>query len=157
MKTLTENIDGQSKVTTNNLKNLKEELNIFQHNLEDQINVQKEINSDLIQEFNKQFTTDKRILAEELEKIKGEQDVLKISYTINEKQLLEKIQVIIASEIRNVCSDKEREILMNIWIKELKEIITDFDKLKKMNPIEFNMKIEEISDTIEEFKQKIIK
>ena len=157
MKTLTENIDGQSKVTTNNLKNLKEELNIFQHNLEDQINVQKEINSDLIQEFNKQFTTDKRILAEELEKIKGEQDVLKISYTINEKQLLEKIQVIIASEIRNVCSDKEREILMNIWIKELKDIIADFEKLKKMNPKEFTMKIEEISDTIELFKQKIIK
>ena len=46
---------------------------------------------------------------------------------------------------------------MNIWIKELKDIIADFEKLKKMNPKEFTMKIEEISDTIELFKQKIIK
>jgi uncharacterized protein YukE len=157
MKTLTENIDDQSKDTNNKLKNLKEELKIFQQNLEDQINVQKEINTDLIQEFNKQFTTDKRNIAEELEKIKGEQDVLKISYTVNEKQLLEKIQTIIASEIKNVCSDKEREILMNIWLKELKDIIADFEKLKKMNPKEFNLKIEEISNTIELFKQKILK
>ena len=157
MKKFSENIDNQINIHSINLKKLKEELALFQEKIKEQISTQKEINIDLIQDFNKQFTKDKRDLEENLEKIKAEQDVLKISFTVNEKQLLDKIQAMIFSEIKNVCSDKEREILMNIWIKELKDIITDFEKLKKMNPKEFSLKIEEISDTIEIFKQKIIK
>ena len=111
----------------------------------------------MIKKFDEQFTKDKRHINEELEILKGQQDVLKISYTVNEKQLLEKIGALIASEVRNACGDKEREILMNIWIKELKSIIADFEKLKKMHPQEFNITMNEIANTIEVFKQKIVK
>ena len=80
-----------------------------------------------------------------------------ISYTIKEKQLSEKIQSMIYTEIRMVCQDKEKEILMNIWIDKLNEIVTDFEKLKKVNPKEFNIQINEISKTIELFKLKLQK
>ena len=83
--------------------------------------------------------------------------ILKISYTVNDKQLMEKIEAMISGEVRNACGDKEREILMNIWIKELKDIIHNFEKLKKIHPREFNIKMNEIADTIEVFKQKIVK
>ena len=111
----------------------------------------------LIKKFDEQFTKDKRHINEELETLKGQQDVLKISYTVNEKQLLEKIGAMISGEVRNACSDKEREILMNVWIKELKGIIHDFEKLKKVHPREFNLKMNEIADTIELFRQKIVR
>ncbi|MFX1339951.1 MAG: hypothetical protein ACFFDK_15170, partial [Promethearchaeota archaeon] len=116
-----------------------------------------EVLTDMIKKFDEQFTKDKRHINEELETLKGQQDVLKISYTVNEKQLLEKIEAMISSEVRNACGDKEREILMNIWIKELKGIIADFEKLKKMHPQEFNIKMNEIANTIEVFKQKVVK
>lgn len=111
----------------------------------------------MIHKFNEQFTMDKNRIKLELEEIKSQQDVLKISYTINEKQLLEKIQSMIYTEIRMVCQDKEKEILMNIWIDKLNEIVTDFEKLKKVNPKEFNLQINEISKTIELFKLKLQK
>jgi hypothetical protein len=90
--------------------------------------------------------------------MKSQLDVIKISYTVNDKQLMERIQTMISTEIRNACSDKEREILMNLWIKELKEITSDFEKkLKKMPPKEFMVRLEEILEAISVFKQNIIK
>ncbi len=111
----------------------------------------------MIHKSDEQFTMDKNRIKSELEEIKSQQDVLKISYTISEKRLLEKIQSMIYTEIRMVCQDKEKEILMNIWIDKLNEIVTDFEKLKKVNPQEFNIQINEISKTIELFKLKLQK
>ena len=111
----------------------------------------------MIHKFDEKFMMDKNRIKSELEEIKSQQDVLKISYTINEKQLLEKIQSMIYTEIRMVCQDKEKEILMNIWIDKLNEIVTDFEKLKKVNPKEFNIQINEISKTIELFMLKLQK
>jgi len=45
---------------------------------------------------------------------------------------------------------------MKIWISEFKEILRDFEKLKKLKPKEFSVWLNEISDTIEIFKQKIV-
>lgn len=50
-----------------------------------------------------------------------------------------------------------KEILMNLWIDELKEIIDNLDKLKEINPKDLKLHINEISSTIESFKQKFIK
>ncbi|MHA1349294.1 MAG: hypothetical protein ACTSPZ_00490 [Promethearchaeota archaeon] len=50
----------------------------------------------------------------------------------------------------------ENEILMKIWISEFKEIIRDFEKLKKLKPKEFSVRLNEISETIDIFKQKIM-
>ncbi len=43
---------------------------------------------------------------------------------------------------------------MNLWIDEMKEIIDDIDKLKAMHPKELKLHINEISNTIDSFKQK---
>ncbi len=157
IKTLTNNFKDKVKYLSEDISNLESKLEIYQENIENQINNKDEILTDMIKKFDEQFSKDKRKIEGELENIKGEQDVLKISYTVNEKQLLEKIEAMIISEISNACSDKEHEILMNVWIKELKDIIHDFEKLKKMNPQEFNIKLNEIVNIIELFKQKIVK
>ncbi len=138
-------------------EDIQSKLNISQDNIQTQIDAKNEVLADMIKKFDEQFIKDKRHINEELETLKGQQDVLKISYTVNEKQLLEKIEAMISGQVRNACGDKERDILMNIWMKELKDIIHDFEKLKKVHPQEFNIKMNEIASTIELFKQKIMK
>jgi hypothetical protein len=93
---------------------------------------------------------------EDMEKLKTQQDVLRISYTINEKKLMDKINSSITEVINKRIEGKESEILMKIWINELKEIIINFEKLKKVKPKEFSVRLNEISDTIEIFKQKLL-
>ena len=61
----------------------------------------------------------------------------------------------IYSEVRISCNNKEEEILMNMWIDELKEIINDFDKLKEMNPKDLKIQIGEIAKVIALFKEKL--
>ncbi len=157
LKTLTKDIHDNAKSLNEDILKLQDQFDLTQEKIQSQIDVKDEVLTDMIKKFDEQFTKDKRQLNEELELLKGQQDVLKISYTVNEKQLIEKIKAMITGEVRNACSDKEREILMNIWIKELKDLIHDFEKLKKMHPREFNLKMNEIVDTIEVFKQKIVK
>jgi hypothetical protein len=157
IKTINTNFNEELKSLIDDIQNLRSKLNISQNNIQTQIDAKEEVLIDMIKKFDDQFTKDKRHITEELEAVKGQQDVLKISYTVNEKQLSEKIEAMITGEVRNACNDKEREILMNVWMKELKELIHDFEKLKKMHPREFNLKMNEIADTIEVFKHKIVK
>lgn len=157
IKTIANDIKDKVKSLSEDVQNLKSNLNISQDNIQTQIDAKDEVLTDMIKKFDEQFTKDKRHINEELETLKGQQDILKISYTVNDKQLMEKIEAMISGEVRNACGDKEREILMNIWIKELKDIIHNFEKLKKIHPREFNIKMIEIADTIEVFKQKIVK
>lgn len=157
LKTLTTNVNEELKSLIDDHQNLQSKLNISQNNIQTQIDAKDEVLTDMIKKFDDQFTKDKRHITEELEVLKGQQDVLKISYTVNEKQLSEKIEAMITGEVRNACGDKEREILMNVWMKELKNLIHDFENLKKMHPREFNLKMNEIADTIEVFKHKIVK
>ena len=84
-----------------------------------------------------------------------ENDVLKISFSVNESKMLEKIETLIYHNIRAVCEDKEREILMSIWIDKLKKVIIDFEEMKKLHPKEFTLRLDEIANTIEVFKKKI--
>ena len=111
---------------------------------------------DMINRFNDELLTHKSAMKEDMEKLKTQQDVLKISYTINEKKLMDKINSSIAEVINKQIEGKESEILMKIWINEFKEIINNFEKLKKLKPKEFSVRLNEISDTIEVFKQKIL-
>lgn len=157
IKTIANDIKDKVKSLSEDVQNLQSNLNISQDNIQTQIDAKDEVLTDMVKKFDEEFTKDKRHINEELETLKGQQDVLKISYTVNDKQLLEKIEAMISGEVRNACGDKEREILMNIWIKDLKDIIHNFEKLKKMHPQEFNIKMNEIANTIEVFKQKIVK
>ena len=63
--------------------------------------------------------------------------------------------MMIEAEMSEAVKNTEKEVLMKIWIKELKEIITDFEKLKKAKPKEFTIQLNEIADTISLFKEKL--
>lgn len=110
---------------------------------------------EMIKKFNDEFFKNKFEVLEELETLKTQQDVLKISYTINEKKLIDKIKSLIASELKKRIQGKESEILMHIRIDEFKTISTDFEKFKKLKPKEFSLKLTEILNIIEQFKEKI--
>ena len=111
---------------------------------------------DMINKFNEELLNHKISMKEDIEKIKTQQDVLKISYTINEKKLMDKIKSSISEVINKRIEGKESEILMKIWMNELKEIINNFEKLKKLKPKEFSVRLNEISETIEVFKQRML-
>ena len=94
-------------------------------------------------------------ILKELEHLKNQQDVLKISYTVNENKLLDKIDKIVFKKVHDKIDGRENEILMKLWIDEFKEIMSNFEKLKEMHPNEFKIRLNEISETIELFKSKI--
>jgi len=123
--------------------------------IEDQIKTQEEIIMDMIHKFNEEFLKNKNALMAKIDDIKSQQDVLKISYSVNEKKLLEKVKGLIHNEMKQLVRDNEKEVLMDIWINELKSIVNDVEKMKKLDPKEFEVQINEIANTIELFKQKL--
>ena len=141
------------------IKNLKEEVGRNQkemlQRIEETIKTQEEIIMDMIKKFNDEFYQHKTNVLEDLEHIKNQQDVLKISYTVNEKKLLDKIEKIVIKKVHEKIDGRENEILMKIWLDEFKDIIANFENLKRIDPKEFKIRLKEITDTIEMFKSKI--
>lgn len=138
-----------------NYDTVSKELYYNREQIEEKIKVQEEIIMDMIKKFNDEFFKHKSEITQDLENLKSQQDVLKISYTINEKKLMDKIRTLITTELKDRIGGQESEILMKIWIDEFKEIAHDFEKFKKLKPKEFNLKLNEILITIEQFKSKI--
>lgn len=134
---------------------IKRNSSLNQERMEQTIKTQEEIIMDMINKFNEQLLMHKSQMQKDVETIKTQQDVLRISYTVNEKKLMDKINKSITKALRKLIQGKESELLMKIWIEEFREIIENFENLKKMKPKEFSIKLTEISDTIEIFKQKI--
>jgi hypothetical protein len=158
-----QNLIDQVKITENDINFIKKEINSIksdilssQERIEQTIKTQEEIIMDMINKFNEELLKHKTTMNEDMQKLKTQQDVLKISYTINEKKLTEKIDSSISKAINRRIEGKESEILMKIWINEFKDIISDFEKFKKLRPKEFSVRLNEISDTIDVFKQKIL-
>lgn len=116
---------------------------------------QKSTTDDRIQSLKDNISQENHELMVKIGDLKEELDTLKISYTINEKTLLEKVKDVIRVEVKNAVVGYEKEALMNVWIEELKEIINDFDKLKQQNPEEFDLHIKEIVSTIEFFRKRL--
>ena len=134
---------------------IKRDISLNQERMEQTIKTQEEIIMDMINKFNEQLLMHKSQMQKDVETIKTQQDVLRISYTVNEKKLMDKIDKSITKALRKLIQGKESELLMKIWIEEFREIIENFENLKKMKPKEFSIRLTEISDTIEIFKQKI--
>jgi hypothetical protein len=134
---------------------IKRDISLNQERMEQTIKTQEEIIMDMINKFNEQLLMHKSQMQKDVETIKTQQDVLKISYTVNEKKLMDKINKSITKALRKLIQGKESELLMKIWIEEFREIIENFENLKKLKPKEFSIKLTEISDTMEIFKQKI--
>jgi hypothetical protein len=82
---------------------------------------------------------------------------VKITMDVLKKQIQESAKEWISNGIKEATKNKEKEILMNIWIDEMKEIINNVDQMKKMPPKEIKLQLNEISSTIESFKQKFLK
>ncbi|MHA1391158.1 MAG: hypothetical protein ACTSQT_02805 [Promethearchaeota archaeon] len=150
------NLEGEMKFVKQEMTSLRGDILSSQERLEQTIRTQEEIIMDMINKFNEELLQHKSSMKEDIENLKSQQDVLKISYTINEKKFMDKVNSSISTIIRKQVEGKENEILMKIWISEFKEIIRDFEKLKKLKPKEFSVRLNEISDTIDIFKQKIM-
>ncbi|MFX1338904.1 MAG: hypothetical protein ACFFDK_09870 [Promethearchaeota archaeon] len=147
-------LTGQINEFGNKLGNITAELSNNLEIIQDQIKNQKNENITFNNEINELITKTTSKLDSEFKDIKGQQDVLKVSFDVLEKKILDEAKSMIYSEVRMVCKDKEDEILMNMWIDELKEIINDFDKLKEMNPKDLKIQVDEISQIIASFKKK---
>jgi len=150
------NLEGEMKFVKQEMTSLRGDLLSSQERIEQTIRTQEEIIMDMINKFNEELLQHKSSMKEDIEILKTQQDVLKISYTINEKKFMDKVNSSISRIINKQVEGKENEILMKIWISEFKEIIHDFEKLKKLKPKEFSVRLNEISDTIDIFKQKIM-
>ena len=144
IKSLEEDRDKIRKTISTNTENIKE-----------QIKTQEDIIMSMIRKFDEQYMDHKNKISQDLDALKEEVDTLKISFTVNESKLLEKMRKNIAEEMRACVRGKESEILMKLWIDELTQIIKDFEKLKKMKPQEFTLQIQRISETIQAFKQEL--
>ncbi|MFX1356879.1 MAG: hypothetical protein ACFFA8_06285 [Promethearchaeota archaeon] len=137
------------------ISSIKSNQTLNQEQLQEMIKTQEDIITDMVKKLNDEFSKHKIGILKDIESVKSQQDVLKISYTINEKRLMEQIKELISKEFSNRLHGQEGEILLKTWIDEFKEIIEDFDKLKKLQPKEFSLKLAEISNTIDLFKQKL--
>lgn len=119
------------------------------------IKTQEDIIVDMVKKLDDDFSKHRADILKEIESVKNQQDILKISYTINEKRLMEQIKELISKEFSDRLRGQEGEVLLRTWIDEFREIIEDFDKLKRLQPKEFSLKLAEISNTIDLFKQKL--
>ena len=150
------NLEGEMKFVKQEMTSIKSDIFSSQERLEQTIRTQEDIIMSMINKFNEELLQHKSSMKEDIEILKTQQDVLKISYTINEKKFMDKVNSSISAIIKKQVEGKENEILMKIWISEFKEIIRDFEKLKKLKPKEFSVRLNEISDIIDIFKQKMI-
>ncbi len=156
--------DGEIKTIKNDVSNIREQIKTQEKtikndvsNIREQIKTQEEIINSKFKEFSEQYLIDKKNMTAKLQEIESEYDTMKISLAINEKHLLERLKSMISAEIDMAVKGKEQELLMNLWIDELNQIISDFEKLKSMHPKEFSLRINEISKTVEIFKQNLKK
>ena len=154
-KDLTQRNNDLENHLVQEIKEIKKTISNTEEKIEETIKVQEDIIMGMMQKFNEEFYKYKTMVLKELEAVKNEQDILRISYTINENKLLEQIKSVVQTEFNNKIKDQEAELLMKLWIDDLKEIISSFENLKKVNPKEFLVQLREISDTINIFKQKI--
>ena len=152
---LNEEIKALKASQENDMNDIKSQIKSIKEEFNREVKTQVEIISDLIKKNNDIFLKFKAATLGDLESIKNQQDVLKISFTVNENKLIEKIKNIIMEEIKKQIKDRELEILMKLWIDELNEISKNFDKLKTINPKEFGLKINEIISVIDLFKSKL--
>jgi hypothetical protein len=151
------NIENGIEALANDVQKLNKQVSFTQKNLEERIKIQEEIIMDMIKTFDDKFMKDRERIEADLREVKTQQDVVKISYTVNEKMLLGKIRALINTELKDLTKDKEQELLLRMWINELKDIVSNFEKLKKVQPKEFIIQINEISETIDAFRHKLVR
>ena len=125
--------------------------------MKDEFNTKEEVLRDIFKKFALETEEYKNNLKPTLESLKSQADLVKITVDVLKKQILESAKEMINQEVKLILKNKEREVLMNVWIDELKDIIKNLDKLKETNPKDLKIHIKEISTTIESLRQKFVK
>ncbi|MFW9942298.1 MAG: hypothetical protein ACFFFT_14765 [Candidatus Thorarchaeota archaeon] len=151
------NVEDKIKIIINSIKAVNDDFSLKFQKMKEEFDTKEEVLRDMLKKFEEDSIEFKNTLQPELEDIKSQQDLVKITVDVLKKQIFESAKEWINDEIKLACKNKEREILMNLWIDELKEVIENFDKLKQTNPKELKIHINEISNTIDSFRQRFIK
>ncbi|MFX1343536.1 MAG: hypothetical protein ACFFAI_00400 [Promethearchaeota archaeon] len=151
------NVEDKIKIIINSIKAVNDDFSLKFQKMKGEFDTKEEVLRDMLKKFEEDSIEFKNTLQPELEDIKSQQDLVKITVDVLKKQIFESAKEWINDEIKLACKNKEREILMNLWIDELKEVIENFDKLKQTNPKELKIHINEISNTIDSFRQRFIK
>ena len=154
-KTLKTDISKIQERITKDVSSIQDWIKRDVSNIQERIKTQEDVYSSKLKEFSEQYLIDKNNLTLEIQEIRGEHDTMKVSLTVSDKQLGERTKALVSNEIKNAAKGKEYELLMKYWIDELRDIVDNFDKLKRMHPKEFNLQLNEIAETVEIFKQKI--
>ena len=115
------NLELDMKFVKQEIATIKSDILSSQERIEQTIRTQEEIIMDMINKFNEGLLQHKSSMKEDIETLKTQQDVLKISYTINEKKFMDKVNSSISTIIKKQVEGKENEILMKI-----SEICLDF-------------------------------
>lgn len=152
---LKEQFSGQLKAEKQYSSKLEQNMELSIKKIVNNIENQKAITDERFSALREDISKENQESSRKIDALKEELDTLKISYTINEKNLLEKVKEVIKVEVKNAVQGYEKEALMNVWIDELGEIIKDFDKLKQQNPEDFELHVKKIASTIELFRQKL--
>jgi len=151
------NVEDKIKIIIDSIKAVNDDFSLKFQRMKEEFDIKDEVLRDMLKKFEEESIEFKNNLKPELEDLKSQQDLVKITVDILKKQIFENAKEWINDEIKLACKNKEREILMNLWIDELKEVIGDLDKLKQTNPKELKIHINEISTTIDSFRQKFVK
>ena len=83
----------------------------------------------MFKKFNEENIEYQNNLKPILEDLKSEQDLVKITVDVLKKQIHESAKEWIDEEIKLACKNKEKEILMNLWIDEMKNIIDNLPQV----------------------------
>ncbi len=155
-----ENIESIEVKTNSLLERIKEMNEDFINKIKtfkEEFDIKDTVLRDIEKKHNEENTKFQNQLKPVLENLRSQQDVTKMKMDVLKKQLYKSAKEWISNEMKTAIREKEKEILMNIWIDEMGEIINNVDQLKKMNPKELKLQLNEISSTIESFKQKFLK
>lgn len=120
------------------------------------IEIKEKVLKSIFNELKEEYLSEKSRINSDLEEIKNQLDVHKISKELFEKQFIDKVKNLVFFEVRNICRNKENEILMTLWINELKEVTKNLDKLKDTTITNLKIQIDEILTMIQAIKQRII-
>ncbi len=126
-----------SKISTN-INSISNDYNTF-----------KKETSQNIKENKTEFKTKVDVLS-----LKDRQDTIKITLDLFKKEINKNVIEWTNKEINTATKDKEREILMNLWLEELKEITDNLEEFKNMPAKDFKISVKEILLTIESFQRK---
>jgi hypothetical protein len=154
---LKKEIDGKIQNISNNIKTISNDSLVRSQRIREDFDTKEEILRDMLMKIEEKSKDFKNTLTPQLKNLKSEQDLVKISLDVLKKQIYDSTKNLISEEIRLACKNKEKEILMNLWIDELNEIIQNIDKLKKLHPKELKLQINEIFSIVDSYKARFSK